>query len=167
MHVTHPFRSALAALLGAVVLDVGSLTFPLQVAQASAAAVTQGSQAQVDVNPNQTNPCTGAVGDLVDDERDSWTVVARGDGSSLLRGHSVARVTFDPYDASAESFSGQEVFTDVESTTRGADVVRVSQRFRLQGSAGGSITFRQTSVWVQTADGSIRVERDSGSLTCG
>jgi hypothetical protein len=42
---------------------------------------------------------------------------------------------------------------DVETMTRGADVVHVSQRFRLHGTAGDSITITQTFRLVTTGDG--------------
>jgi hypothetical protein len=118
------------------------------------------------VNTDQTNPCTGAVGDLVDNERDSWTVVTRTDGSMLLRGHSVSRVTFAPYDASAASYAGEETFSDVETLSRGADTVHVTHRLRLHGTDGGTISLSEVLRVVVGADGSTRVEVESMSLSC-
>jgi hypothetical protein len=131
------------------------------------AAATSGRDAATDVNADQTNPCTGAVGDLVDRERDSWTVVSRDDGSTLLRGHSVARVTFQPYDASAESFAGEETFSDVESTSSGADTVHVTHRLRLHGTNGGVISLSEVLRVVVGPDGAVRVDVESMSMSCG
>jgi hypothetical protein len=152
----------------ATVLAVSSFACPSQFAlSATSTTVEQGHESQVDVNPDETNPCTGAVGDVIDDERDSWTVVTRSDGSTLMRGHSVSRVTFTPYDRAAESYAGEEVFTDVEAVSRGADVAHVSHRLRLHGSAGGTITMTALFRIVVAKDGTVRVARESNALTCG
>lgn len=149
-------------------LAIAPVVLAPEVGDASAVAtVVQGKQAQIDVNRNQINPCTGAIGDLVDNERDSWTVVTRRDGSTLLRGHSVARVTFLPHDPDAESYAGEEVFIDVEPTNGGSDVVHVSQQFRLHGTNGGTIAFRQIVRVVMSPAGFVRFDRESTTLTCG
>ena len=131
------------------------------------AATEHGSEKQSDVNPNTQNPCTGALGDLVDDERDSWTVATRSDGSYLARGHAVVRVTFTPYDDDEESYAGHETFSSVERVTRGADGFRQTQRVRMTSPAGAVLLFTQSSHVVIGPDGEVRVDRESESFTCG
>jgi hypothetical protein len=120
----------------------------------------------VDVNPDQTNPCTGAVGDLVDDERDAWTAVTRSDGSTLVRGHSVSRVTFEPYQPSAASYAGEETFSDVETVSRGADTVHITQRLRMHGDDGGTLSLAEVIRVVVGPDDMVRVDIESFSLNC-
>ena len=48
---------------------------------------------QVDVNPGETNPCTGATGTIVDDEQDVFHITALADGTLNLTGHSTVSVT--------------------------------------------------------------------------
>jgi hypothetical protein len=93
-------------------------------------------------------------------------VVQRSDGSTLLRGHSTARVTFEPYDASAAGYVGEETFSDVESLSHGADSVHVTHRLRLHGSDGSAISLTELFRVVVGPDGSTRVEVESMSLTC-
>jgi hypothetical protein len=51
---------------------------------------------QVDVNPGETNPCTGATGTVVDDEQDVFHITELADGSARATGHSTVSVTFTP-----------------------------------------------------------------------
>jgi hypothetical protein len=149
-------------------LAAAATMFPvvfLTAAPADAITVENGGAAQVDVNPGVTNPCTGAVGDLVDRERDSWTVVARSDGSSLVRGHSVARVTFTPYAGAEASYTGEEEFTDVETYSVGSTVL-VAHRLRLRGTDGGTLTLVETVHLVIGLDGVVQRDRESFELSC-
>jgi hypothetical protein len=135
-------------------------------APAGATTVVHGGEAHIDVNANVTNPCTGAVGDVIDAERDSWTTVARSDGSSLLRGHSVANVAFRPYDIAAASYTGEEVFTDVETVSRGADAVLVTHHLRLRGTDGGALTLIEKVRLIAGPDGLPRIDIESSDLAC-
>ena len=38
-------------------------------------------QRQVDINPGETNPCTGATGTIVDDEQDVFHITTLADGT--------------------------------------------------------------------------------------
>lgn len=158
-------RSVLRAIVTmAAVVGLASVSTP----PAYAAAETEhGKQTQVDVNPDTQDPCTGAIGELVDDERDSWSVTSRSDGSYVARGHAVIHVTFTPYDAGAVSYDGHEVFSAVERVTRGADGFTSSQRVRLTSSSGGVLVFVQTAHMTVTPDGRVVVDQQSSSLTCG
>jgi hypothetical protein len=154
-------RAALVA-----VAAVGLATAAAVPAYATA-ETEHGTEAQVDLNPNTENPCTGAIGDLVDDERDSWSVTTRSDGSSLARGHAVTDVTFTPYDEAAESYAGHETFSSVERVTRGADGFRSTQRVRMRGSEGGLLLVTQTVHVTVRPDGTVAVDRGSMELSCG
>lgn len=135
---------------------------------AQAATVTQhGSETQVDVNPHTENPCTGAMGVLVDDERDSWSVATRSDGSYLARGHSVVRITFTPYDPAEESYAGHETFSSVEHVSRGADGSRHRQRVHLRSSTGARLVFVEWAHLTITPNGRVVVKREHTALTCG
>ena len=151
---------ALGALVSAALLGTAVPTY-------AAAETEHGSETQIDVNPNTQNPCTGAVGDLVDDERDSWSVATRSDGSYLARGHPVVRVTFTPYDEDEESYAGNETFSSVERVTRGSDGFRQTQRVRMTSPTGGVLLYTQSIHVTVGPDGEIRVDRETESFTCG
>jgi hypothetical protein len=55
-------------------------------------------QRQVDINPGETNPCTGATGTIVDDEQDVFHITTLADGTVRLTGHGTTSVTFRPDD---------------------------------------------------------------------
>jgi hypothetical protein len=133
----------------------------------AATETEHGQETQVDVNPDTENPCTGALGELVDDERDSWSVATRSDGSYIARGHAVVDVTFTPYDEAAESYHGHEVFSAVERVTRGADGFTSSQRVRMTSPSGAVLTFFQTAHGTIRPDGTVVVDRENSALTCG
>ena len=152
--------AALGALVSAAVLGTA--------VPAHAATETEhGSETQIDVNPNTQNPCTGALGDLIDDERDSWSVATRSDGSYLARGHAVVRVTFTPYGEEDESYAGHETFSSVERVTRGADGFRQTQRVRMTSPTGAVLLYTQSVHVTIGPDGEVRVDRESESFSCG
>lgn len=133
----------------------------------AATETEHGAETQIDVNPNTQNPCTGARGDLVDDERDSWSVATRSDGSYLARGHSVVQVTFTPYDEKEESYAGHETFSSVEHVTRGADGFRQTQRVRMTSPTGAVLLYTQALHVTIGPDGEVVVDREDESFTCG
>ncbi|MFN2559822.1 MAG: hypothetical protein ABR571_00815 [Jatrophihabitans sp.] len=54
----------------------------------------------------------------------------------------------------------------MESTSRGTDFIHVSQRLRLHGTDGGTITLLHTMRIAITPEGTVRVDTESSSLAC-
>jgi hypothetical protein len=72
-------------------------------------------QRQVDTNPGETNPCTGAPGTIVDDEQDVFHITTLPGGSLRLTGHSTVAVTFLPDDQGGVRYDGHETFASART----------------------------------------------------
>jgi hypothetical protein len=154
------------AAVGVITAAAASL-LPVGATAASASTdVQHGNQTQVDDNPNSMNPCNGDLGDLVDIERDNWTVVTRSDGSSLARGHSVADIVFTPYATTEATYYGHEEFSSSEHFTHGADGFTTQHHLHVRGTDGRTILITETAHMTATPDGTVRVDRQQQSLSC-
>lgn len=100
---------------------------------------------QIDVNPGETNPCTGATGSIIDDEQDVFHITALADGTLTLTGHSTVNITFTPDDPGQIAYQGRETFALSEITTSRIFVTTSTSRVRLKGTDGTFITVRAVS----------------------
>jgi hypothetical protein len=87
-----------------------------QAALAAGADTITVRERQIDVNPGETNPCTGATGTIVDDEQDVFHITAVADGTLHLTGHSTVTITFTPDDPGEVAYEGHETFAFSESS---------------------------------------------------
>lgn len=126
------------------VLAVGALLFLAIVpaALAGGADTVTVVERQVDVNPGETNPCTGATGTIVDDEQDVFHITALADGTVNLTGHSTVSITFTPDDPGQVAYRGHETFAFSETTTSRIFVTTSTNHVRVKGTDGTFITVR-------------------------
>jgi hypothetical protein len=134
-------------------------------ALAAAADTTTVVQREVDVNPGETNPCTGAIGTIVDDEQDVFHITVLGDGTLRLSGHSTAAVTFVPDDPNGVRYEGHETFTISENGTRNAFATTITTSVRVRGTDGSFLTFREIAHLTITAAGVVTAF-DRPALVC-
>jgi hypothetical protein len=97
---------------------------------------------QIDVNPGETNPCTGATGTIIDDEQDVFHITAIADGTLTLTGHSTVNITFTPDDPGQIAYRGRETFALSETTTSRLFVTTSTSRVRLKGTDGTILAIR-------------------------
>jgi hypothetical protein len=128
-------------------LATGSLLL-LAVAPAASAAGADTitvAERQVDSNPGETNPCTGATGTIVDDEQDVFHITALGDGTLQLTGHSTVAVTFTPDDPGQVGYTGHESFAFSETSTNRIFVTTSTNHVRVKGTDGTFISVREVT----------------------
>ena len=100
---------------------------------------------QVDVNPGETNPCTGATGTIVDDEQDVFHITALADGALNLTGHSTVDITFTPDDPGQVAYQGHETFAFTETTTSRIFVTTSTSHVRVKGTDGTFVSVREVT----------------------
>jgi hypothetical protein len=124
------------------VLAVGALLLLAIAPAALAGGADTVVERQVDVNPGETNPCTGATGTIVDDEQDVFHITALADGAVNLTGHSTVNITFTPDDPGQVAYQGHETFAFNETTTSRIFVTTSTNHVRVKGTDGTFITVR-------------------------
>jgi hypothetical protein len=135
MSIARPRRAVLA--VGAVLLLAIA-----PAALAGGADTVTVVERQVDVNPGETNSCTGATGTIVDDEQDVFHITALADGAFNLTGHSTVKVTFTPDDPLQIAYQGHETFALSETTTSRIFVMTSTSHVRVNGTDGTFVTIR-------------------------
>jgi len=138
---------------------------PAALAHASAADTITVRQQQIDVNPGETNPCTGVSGTIVDDEQDVFHIIALADGTLHLSGHSTVAVTFTPDDPQQVAYEGHETFALSESSGGQTFVITSTTHVRVRGTDGSFITVQETAHLTVTTIGVVS-EFDKPTLTC-
>ena len=152
--------------LGAA-LAIGSLLL-LAVAPAASAAgadtITVVAR-QIDINPGETNPCTGATGTIADDEQDVFHVTALADGTLQMTGHSTVAVTFTPDDPGQVAYQGHETFAFSETSTSRVFVTTSTNHVRVKGTDGTFITVREVTHLTVSPTG-VTATFDRPSFSC-
>ena len=97
-------------------------------------------QRQVDVNPGETNPCTGATGTIVDNEQDVFHITTLADGRTRLTGHGTTSVTFTPDNPGEIAYAGRETFAFSENSTTRTYVTTMATHLRIRGTDGTFLT---------------------------
>jgi hypothetical protein len=110
-------------------------------------------QRQLDTNPGETNPCTGATGTILDDEQDVFHITSLANGTLRLTGHSTVAVTFLPDDPTGVRYDGHETFAFSEDGTGGAFATTMTTLVRVKGTDGSFLTFREVAHLTVTASG--------------
>jgi hypothetical protein len=134
-------------------------------AVAAGADTTTDVQRQIDVNPGETNPCTGATGTIIDDEQDVFHITALADGTLHLAGHSTVAVTFLPDDPNGVRYEGHETFAFSENSTGPTFTTTVTTIVRVRGTDGSFLTFREVAHLTVTAAGAVSAF-DRPTLLC-
>lgn len=122
-------------------------------------------QRQVDVNPGETNPCTGATGTIVDDEQDVFHITTLADGRTRLTGHGTTSVTFTPDDPAEIAYAGHETFAFSENSTGRTYVTTMATHLRIRGTDGTFLTIREVAHLTVTPTG-IKAEFDKPVFAC-
>lgn|SRR5262245_57910827 len=122
-------------------------------------------QRQVDSNPGEANPCTGATGTIVDDEQDVFHITSVPDGTLRLTGHSTVAVTFVPDDPNGVRYDGHETFAFSEQDTGGAFTTTMTTSVRVKGTDGSFLTFREIAHLTVTSAGTTAAF-DRPTLLC-
>lgn len=118
---------------------------------------------QVDVNPGEMNPCTGATGTIVDDEQDVFHITSLTDGTIQLTGHGIATVTFTPDDPGEVAYVGHETFTFSETGT--SFVMASTNHVRLRGTDGTFVTLREV-VHLTVSPSGVTAAFDRPTFAC-
>jgi hypothetical protein len=100
---------------------------------------------QIDINPGETNPCTGAVGTIVDDEQDVFHITTLADGSVHLTGHSTVTVTFTPDEPDQITYEGHETFAISESSNSRSFTTTTTSHVRVKGTDGTFLTIGEVA----------------------
>jgi hypothetical protein len=140
------------------------LTNPPATLAAGANTITV-RERKVDVNPDQTNPCTGVIGTIIDTEKDVFHITTLANGTLHLTGHSTATVTFTPDDPAQVAYTGHETFALSESSSRRSFVTTTTQNLRLKGSDSTFITLRQRTHLTVNPAGVI-ISFDESAFSC-
>jgi hypothetical protein len=122
-------------------------------------------QRQLDSNPGETNPCTGATGTIVDDEQDVFHITSVPDGTLRLTGHSTVAVTFAPDDPNGVRYDGHETFAFSEQRTGGGFTTTMTTIVHVKGTDGSFLTFREVAHVTVTAAG-VTAAFDRPTLLC-
>jgi hypothetical protein len=146
---------------GAVLLAL--VLVPAAVA-ASADTVTV-VQRQVDINPGETNPCTGTTGTIVDDEQDVFHITTLANGTVRLTGHGTTSVTFAPDDPGEITYAGHETFAFSENSSSRTYVTTMATHLRIRGTDGTFLTIREVAHLTVTPTG-IKAEFDKPVFAC-
>jgi len=120
---------------------------------------------QIDVNPGETNPCTGAIGTIVDDEQDVFHITSLADGTLRLTGHSAVSVAFLPDNPDGVRYEGHETFAFSENGAGGAFTTTTTTSVRVKGTDGSFLTFREVAHETVT-DAGVAVVFDRPTLLC-
>jgi hypothetical protein len=120
---------------------------------------------QIDVNPGETTPCTGATGTIVDDEQDVFHITALSDGDFQLTGHSAVSVTFTPDNPGEVAYAGHETFAFSETSSSRTFVTTSTNHVRVRGADGTFITVREVAHLTVSPRG-VAVEFDTPTFSC-
>jgi hypothetical protein len=120
---------------------------------------------QIDVNPGETNPCTGATGTIVDDEQDVFHITALANGTLNLSGHSTVDILFTPDDPGQIAYQGHETFAFSETTTSRIFVTTSTNHVRVKGTDGTFVTVR-TVTHLTVSPSGITAAFDRPTFAC-
>ena len=134
-------------------------------AHAAAADTITVVQRQTDVNPGETNPCTGATGTIVDDEQDVFHITTLANGRLELTGHGTTAVSFIPDDPGGAVFSGHETYAFSAAGGPGTFTTTLATQVRVRGTDGSFLTLREVAHATVTATG-VSVDFDRATMSC-
>jgi hypothetical protein len=122
-------------------------------------------QRQIDINPGETNPCTGTTGTIVDDEQDVFHITTLANGTVRLTGHGTTSVTFTPDDPAEIAYAGHETFAFSENSSSRTYVTTMATHLRIRGTDGTFLTIREVAHLTVTPTG-IKAEFDKPVFAC-
>jgi hypothetical protein len=141
------------------------LLVPGTAALAAGADTITVRERQVDVNPGETNPCTGAIGTIADEEQDVFHITALADGTFHLTGHSTVTVTFAPDDPTQVTYAGHETFAFSQTGNSRNFVTTTTSHVRVKGTDGTFVTVAEVAHLTVSATW-VTVSFDRPTLIC-
>ena len=120
---------------------------------------------QIDINPGESNPCTSAVGTIVDDEQDVFHITTLADGSVHLTGHSTVTVTFTPDEPDQITYEGHETFAISESSNSRSFTTTTTSHVRVKGTDGTFLTISEVAHLTSNPNG-ITVSFEKPAFIC-
>lgn len=120
---------------------------------------------QVDINPGETNTCTGAIGTIIDEEQDIFHITTLADGTVHLTGHSTVTVTFAPDDPKQVAYEGHETFAFSESSNSRNFVTTTTSHVRVKGTDGTFVTIGEVAHLTVNPTG-VTVSFDRPTFIC-
>src|SRR5436190_18460181 len=126
-------------LLGAT-LTLGGILVAARSALASPAETITVVERQLDVNPGEINPCTGATGTILDDEQDVYHITSLASGAVSLSGHATVDVAFVPDDPTGVRYDGHDTFAFSQHSSSATFTTTMTTHVRVKGSDGSFIT---------------------------
>jgi hypothetical protein len=133
------------ARLACAAVTLGGLLAAAPFALAAPADTITVVERQIDVNPGETNPCTGATGTIVDDEQDVFHITTLAGGGTRLTGHGTTSVTFTPDDPDEIAYAGHETFAFSENSTSRTFVTTTATHLRIRGTDNTFLTIREVA----------------------
>jgi hypothetical protein len=149
----------------AVTLALAGLLAAAPSALAGGAETITAVERQIDVNPGETNPCTGATGTILDDEQDVFHLTSLANGTLQLTGHGTTTVTFAPDDPRGVRYDGHETFNFSATGGLQGFATTTTNHLRVRGSDGSFVTFRQIARVTVTSSGVV-TDFDRPTLLC-
>jgi hypothetical protein len=120
---------------------------------------------QLDLNPGETNPCTGATGAIVDDEQDVFHITTLADGGTRLTGHGTTSVTFTPDDPGEIAYAGHETFAFSEISASRTFATTMATHLRIRGTDATFLTIHEVAHLTVTPAG-VEAQFDQPSFAC-
>lgn len=148
--------------LGAAVLVIGMT--PAATLAAGADAITV-HQRMVDVNPGSQNPCTLAMGTVVDINDIHFHITTLPDGTIEENGHDTADVTFTPDDPSQPTYQGHETYAFHQTGNAITLATTTTFHVRMRGTDGNWLDLRENAHLTLTPSGPA-VSFDRPRLSC-
>jgi len=152
-------RRAALAVAGLLLLAPGTA------ALAAGANTITVRERQIDINPGETNTCTGAIGTIIDDEQDVFHITTLADDTLHLTGHSTVTVTFAPDDPNQVAYAGHETFAFSESSNSRNFVTTTTSHVRVKGTDGTFVTVREVAHLTVSPTG-VTVSFDRPTFIC-
>ncbi len=132
-------RTRLAIAIG------GLLLLPCTAALAAGADTITVHERGIDSNPGSQNPCTGAMGTVVDVYDIHFHVTTLPDGTVNETGHDTASVTFTPDDPTQPAYEGHETYAFSQHSSDQHFVTTTTFHIRMKGTDGSFLTLRETA----------------------
>jgi hypothetical protein len=120
---------------------------------------------QIDVNPGETNPCTGETGTVIDDEQDVFHITELADGSVHLTGHSTVTITFTPDDPGQITYEGHETFALSENSNDRSFTTTTTTHLHLRGTGASFLGIREVA-HLTISPNAVAVSFEKPTLIC-
>ena len=141
------------------------LMTPATAALAAGADTITVHERNIDINPGDQNPCSGAIGTVVDINDIHFHVTTLADGTINETGHDTANVTFTPDDPTQATYEGHETYALSDTTSSKHLVTTTTFRVHMKGTDGSFLTVSEVAHLTITPSGATSTF-DRATLRC-